>query len=106
VVLLAEARQPGHAAAIVARSGRPDMALFWLPKVKAPTLLIVEQPDECNQRALERLAVDKELAVVPSPSHFFREPEALEAVVQHALRWFSRYLKPRGESWFSASAGG
>ena len=109
VVLLAAARRPGHAAAIVARSGRPDTALFSLPKVQAPTLLIVEQPDHCNQRALERLTVDKELAVVPSASHFFREPEALEAVVQHALRWFSRYLGAaavRGGARLSASAGG
>ena len=92
VALLAAARRPDHVAAIVARSGRPDTALFWLPKVEAPTLLIVDEPDECNQRALERLAVEKELAVVPSASHFFREPKALDAVAQHALRWFSRYL--------------
>jgi putative phosphoribosyl transferase len=92
VVLLAAAKHPEHVAAIVARSGRPDTALFWLPRVQAPTLLIVEQPDDCNRRALEQLTVDKELAVVPSASHFFREPEALSAVAQHALRWFSRYL--------------
>jgi putative phosphoribosyl transferase len=91
-VLLAAARRPAHVAAIVARSGRPDTALFWLSKVRAPTLLIVEEPDHCNCSALERLTVDKELAVVPSASHLFREPEALEAVAAHALRWFSRYL--------------
>ena len=92
VVLLAAAKRPEHVAAIVARSGRPDTALFWLPEVQAPTLLIVEEPDDCNRRALERLKVVTELAVVPSASHFFREPEAIEAVAQHALRWFSRYL--------------
>lgn len=92
VALLAAARRPEGVAAIVARSGRPDTALFWLPKVQAPTLLIVEGQDPWNQLALERLTVDKELAVVPSASHFFREPGSLEAVAQHALRWFSRYL--------------
>jgi putative phosphoribosyl transferase len=92
VALLAAAKRPAGVAAIVARSGRPDTALFWLAKVKAPTLLIVDQPDEWNQLALERLTVDKELAVVPSESHFFREPPALEAVAQHALRWFTRYM--------------
>jgi putative phosphoribosyl transferase len=98
VALLAAARRPDHVAAIVARSGRPDTALFWLPKVEAPTLLIVDEPDDCNERAFERLAVEKELAVVPSASHFFRERKALDAVAQHALRWFSRYLvKPQAE---------
>lgn len=92
VALLAAARRPEDVAAIVARSGRPDTALFWLPKVQAPTLLIVDQPDEWNQAALERLTVDKELAIVPSASHFFHERRALRAVAQHALRWFSRYL--------------
>jgi pimeloyl-ACP methyl ester carboxylesterase len=95
VVLLAAARSPEQVVAIVARSGRPDTALFCLPRVKAPTLLIVEEPDDCNRSALERLTVEKALEVVPSPSHFFREPEALEAVTQHALRWFSRHM-PQG----------
>jgi pimeloyl-ACP methyl ester carboxylesterase len=101
VALLAAAKRPEDVAAIVARSGRPDTVLFWLPKVQAPTLLIVEEPDDCNRRALERLSVEKELAVVPSASHFFREPEALDAVAQHALRWFSRHLArpPRAEAF-------
>jgi pimeloyl-ACP methyl ester carboxylesterase len=94
VALLAAAKRPEHVAAIVSRSGRPDKALFWLPKVQAPTLLIVDEPDDCNRSALERLTVEKDLAVVPSASHLFHEPEALEAVAQHALRWFSRYLVP------------
>jgi putative phosphoribosyl transferase len=98
VALLAAVRRPADVAAIVARSGRPDTALFWLPKVQAPTLLIVDQPDEWNQLALERLAVDKELAVVPSASRFFREPRALAAVADHALRWFSRYLVAPSQS--------
>jgi pimeloyl-ACP methyl ester carboxylesterase len=92
VVLLDAAKHPERVAAIVARSGRPDTALFWLPKVEAPTLLIVDEPDPCNRSAFERLRVEKELAVVPSASHFFHEPAALDAVAQHALRWFSRYL--------------
>jgi pimeloyl-ACP methyl ester carboxylesterase len=96
VALLAAAKHPEDVAAIVSRSGRPDTALFWLPRVQAPTLLIVDEPDDCNRRALEQLTVEKELAVVPSASHFFREPEALDAVAQHALRWFSRYFAKPG----------
>jgi pimeloyl-ACP methyl ester carboxylesterase len=98
VALLAAAKRPEDVAAIVSRSGRPDTALFWLPKVRAPTLLIVDGPDHCNRKALEQLTVEKELAVVPSASHFFREPGALDAVAHHALRWFSRHLaKPAAE---------
>ena len=96
VVLLSAATRPAGVAAIVARGGRPDTALYSLPQVQAPTLLIVDAPDPWNQLALERLAVEKELAVVPSASHTFSEPAALEAVAQHALRWFWRYLvRPR-----------
>lgn len=98
VVLRAAAEGAAHAAAVVVRAGRPDKALFWLAKVRAPTLFIVEAPDEWSRRALERLNVDKELAVVPSASHFFREPAALEAVAQHSLRWFSRNLVTAGSA--------
>lgn len=105
VVLLAAARRPAEVAAVVARSGRPDTALFSLGKVKAPTLLIVEDAeDRCNRQALDRLTMEKELAVVPSASHFFREPQALEAVAQHALRWFTRHFPPAGK--LGASPGG
>ncbi len=104
VALLAAAKRPEQVAAIVARSGRPDTALFWLPKVEAPTLLIVDELDECNQRAYERLAVEKELAVVPSRSHFFREPKALGAVADHAVRWFLCHREAWSQ-WASPSPG-
>jgi putative phosphoribosyl transferase len=98
VALLAAATRPAAIRAIVARSGRPDIALFWLPRVEAPTLLIVPQPDACNELALERLPVEKELVIVPSASGFFQEPEALEAVAAHTLRWFARHLCNRSQA--------
>ena len=79
VALLAAARRPAEVAAVVARSGRPDAALRSLHRVKSPTLLIVDEPDSCNRQALERLAVDKELVVVPSRSHFFASPSRSKA---------------------------
>jgi len=95
-VLVAAAREPAKVSALVSRGGRPDMALPWLSKVKAPTLLIVGQNDapvlDWNEDAYRRLTTDKELVIVPGATHLFEEPGALEAVAQHACRWFVRYL--------------
>ena len=92
VALLAAAKRPQRVAAVVCRGGRPDCALFWLPQVKAPTLLIVEADGWPYRQAYERLAGTKELVVVPSASGLFREPAAVEAVAKHARHWFSRHL--------------
>lgn len=92
VALLAAAKRPQRAAAVVCRGGRPDAALFWLPQVQAPTLVIVEETNPAALLAYEKLAGQKELVVAPSASHRFNEPLALDAVAQHACRWFSRHL--------------
>ena len=92
VALLAAAKRPDRLAAVVCRGGRPDSALFWLARVKAATLLLVEHNDWPYRRVYENLPAPKELAVVPSESGLFFEPEALEAVAQHAGRWFSTHL--------------
>ena len=96
--LVAAAREPAMVSALVSRGGRPDMALPWLSKVKAPTLLIVGEHDaqvlDWNQDSYRRLTTDKELVIVPGATHLFEEPGALEAVARHACRWFVRYLSP------------
>lgn len=96
--LVAAAREPAKVSALVSRGGRPDMALPWLSKVKAPTLLIVGGHDaqvlDWNQDAYRCLTTDKELVIVPGATHLFEEPGALEAVARHACRWFVRYLSP------------
>jgi putative phosphoribosyl transferase len=96
--LVAAAREPAKISALVSRGGRPDMALPWLSKVKAPTLLIVGEHDapvlDWNEDAYRRLTTEKELVIVPGATHLFEEPGALEAVAQHACRWFVRYLSP------------
>ena len=98
--LLAAARDPGRVSAVVSRGGRPDLAMRWLPQVKAPTLLIVGEDDEpvlqWNRDALECLTVEKELVVVPRATHLFEEPGALEEVARHACRWFARHLARAG----------
>jgi putative phosphoribosyl transferase len=98
--LVAAAREPGRVSAVVSRGGRPDLAMRWLPQVKAPTLLIVGGNDEpvlqWNRDALERLSIEKELVVVARATHLFEEPGALEEVARHARRWFVRHLCPAG----------
>ena len=82
--------------AVVSRGGRPDLALEALPRVQAPTLLIVGGYDPevlaLNRAAAERLTAAQELAVIPGASHLFEEPGALEEVVRLAAEWFVRYL--------------
>ena len=81
-------------AAVVSRGGRPDLALENLPRVRAPTLLIVGGADhevlQLNQRAYAALRCDKELAIVPGATHLFEEPGALEEVARLASAWFGR----------------
>lgn len=82
-------------AAVVSRGGRPDLALEHLPRVRAPTLLIVGADDDAvldlNRTALAWLRCDKELAIVPHATHLFEEPGTLEDVARRAGDWFARY---------------
>lgn len=94
--LIVAAGQADRVAAVVSRGGRPDLALDYLPAVRAPTLLIVGGYDDVvidlNRQAYEQLRCVKELAVVPAATHLFPEPGALEEVARLAGDWFCRYL--------------
>jgi len=96
--LRAAAAAPDRVAAVVSRGGRPDLALEALPRVQAPTLLIVGGADEpvlrLNQQAAALLACHHRLEVIPGAGHLFEEPGALEQVAQLAADWFARYLPP------------
>lgn len=97
--LMAAAEDP-HVAAVVSRGGRPDLAGDALPKVKAPTLLIVGGLDEqvlmLNRRALARLTCPCELKVVPCATHLFEEPGTLDEVADLAAAWFEKHLEGKG----------
>jgi pimeloyl-ACP methyl ester carboxylesterase len=84
-------------AAVVSRGGRPDLAGHALPRVQAPTLLIVGEYDDVvirlNEEALATLRCAKELKIVPRATHLFEEPGALEEVAHLAADWFQRHLK-------------
>jgi putative phosphoribosyl transferase len=78
--------------AIVSRGGRPDLALADLPKVYAPTLLLVGTEDKqvipLNQLAKEQLT-NAQLTLIPKATHLFEEPGTMEQVVEFAISWFS-----------------
>ncbi len=94
--LIAAAKEPGLVRAVVSRGGRPDLAGDALPRVRAPTLLLVGGWDEpvigLNRWALARLSCVKELVIVPRATHLFEEPGTLEQVADHAAAWFQRWL--------------
>ena len=82
--------------AVVSRGGRPDLALDDLPRVQAPTLLIVGGNDdvviELNRQAYRELRAEKELMIIPGATHLFEEPGTLEQVATAAAHWFQRHL--------------
>lgn len=96
--LVAGARPPHRARAIVSRGGRPDLAGDSLPRVTAPVLLIVGGADhtvlDLNRRARARMtaAAAVRLEVVPGATHLFPEPGALEQVADLARDWLVERL--------------
>lgn len=96
--LLAAADRPQTTRAVVSRGGRPDLAGPALPRVEAPTLLIVGSHDEpvieMNETAKARMHAHVELSIVPGATHLFEEPGTLEQVMDLAAGWFQRWLAP------------
>jgi putative phosphoribosyl transferase len=94
--LVAAAELPQHVGAVVSRGGRPDLAGAALPKVQAPTLLIVGGNDdiviELNEMARDQMRCEVKLEIIPSATHLFEEAGALEKVAELASDWFSLHL--------------
>jgi putative phosphoribosyl transferase len=84
---------------VVSRGGRPDLAGSALPKVTAPTLLIIGGADpqvlQLNRGAFSRLTCEKHLEVVPGATHLFEEAGALEEVERLANQWFEQHMGRR-----------
>jgi dienelactone hydrolase len=97
--LVAAAEIPDRIKAVVSRGGRPDLAGRALPRVKAPTLLIVGGDDipviEMNRDACAQMTAERRMEIVPGASHLFEEPGTLEQVARLARDWFVRYLNER-----------
>lgn len=94
--LIAAADRPDRVRAVISRGGRPDLAGEALPRVTAPTLLIVGGHDpevlRLNEQAAARLTAEVEIAVVPGATHLFTEPDALDTVTDLATRALQRWL--------------
>jgi len=94
--MVAAAERPEAVGAVVSRGGRPDLAGEALPRVRAPSLLIVGGHDQpvlaLNQRAMAQMHATVALEVVAGATHLFEEPGALEQVARLARRWFLRHL--------------
>jgi putative phosphoribosyl transferase len=95
--LIGAAARPREVEAVVSRGGRPDLAGDYLPLVRQPTLLIVGGRDEVvidlNRSAVEQLAREARLEIIPGATHLFEEAGALEQVARLARDWFARHLR-------------
>jgi pimeloyl-ACP methyl ester carboxylesterase len=95
--VVAAAERQREVAAVVSRGGRPDLAMEALPRVTAPTLLLVGGWDtpviELNRAAKARMTGEVELVIVPDATHLFEEPGKLDEVIRHAKSWFLKHLK-------------
>jgi dienelactone hydrolase len=100
--LVAAAEISDDVGAVVLRGGRPDLAGDALPKVQAPTLLIVGGNDdivvELNEMARDRMRCEVKLEIVPGATHLFEEPRALEKVATLAIDWFVHHIGAKSAS--------
>ena len=94
--LVAAAELPQDVGAVVSRGGRPDLAGDALPKVQAPTLLIVGGNDdiviELNEMARDQMRCEVKLEIIPGATHLFEEPGALEQAAKLASDWFVNHI--------------
>ena len=94
--LIAAAERPERVGAVVSRGGRPDLAIPVLPRVEAPTLLIVGGLDhaviQMNREALRHLHGTKKVEIVEGATHLFAEPGTLEQAAALARDWFVTHL--------------
>ena len=90
------AEVPDHVQLVISRGGRPDLAGDALPRVQAPTLLIVGGRDlevlDLNKAAAAQLRGPVEIAVVPGATHLFEERGALDRVVELAVGALRQHL--------------
>jgi len=91
--LVAAAESPARIRAVVSRGGRPDLAGSALPRVKAPTLLIVGGLDfqviDLNEAAQTLMRSETRMEIVPGATHLFEEAGTLEKAVDLASDWFA-----------------
>lgn len=99
VAVAAAAHHPASVTSLICRGGRIDLALDYLPKVRAATLLIAGAHDlpilQANRLLYGHLHCEKRLEVIAGAGHLFEEPGAMQQVVDAAVRWFAMTLEPQ-----------
>lgn len=96
--LLVAARQPESVAAVVCRDGRTDFAGAYLPRVRAPTLLLVSSEADAmlgpiNRSAMAALTCQKRLEILPRVGRPDADDHhAPELSVSLAGHWFEHHL--------------
>lgn len=94
--LMATAELGDLIAAVVSRSGRPDLAGDALRNVTSPTLLVVGGDDEegraLNGDAYEKLRCEKDFWTVSCATQLFEEPGKLEEAARIGAHWFHKHL--------------
>ena len=95
--LIGAAKLTSEIVAVVSRGGRPDLAEEYLPRVVAPTLLLVGSLDmgviELNRLAMNQMTHEKKLVIIPGATHLFEEQGTLEEVAKVSTDWFLKYLR-------------
>ncbi len=109
--LSAAAALGGRVQAVVCRGGRPDLAGEDIPRVLAPTLMIVGGLDlqvlELNRIAAALMRCQNRVVVVEGAGHLFEEPGTLDTAAQLAGEWFREHLagSPTSSGAILAGAG-
>jgi pimeloyl-ACP methyl ester carboxylesterase len=97
--LSAAALRPSLVGALVAQGACPDFVLEELPRVRAPTLLVVGQDDaellRAHRRALPLLGGARRLEIVPGAGACRADGAAAQAVAHLAAHWFAHRLPMR-----------
>ena len=90
--LNAAAARPERVSAVVSRGGRPDLAMEALPRVEAPTLMLVGGLDyqviDMNRTAANAMQAPCQIEIVEGATHLFGEPGKLEQVAARVRDWF------------------
>jgi hypothetical protein len=90
--LAAAAARPNTVRSVVSFGGRPDLAVFALAALQAPTLLLVRRIDEASRHfaeiAASHLRDKHEVHVLPKLQGRFQESGELDLVCTLATSWF------------------
>jgi putative phosphoribosyl transferase len=95
-VAIMRAATDARVRALVLRSPNPEGAEWAIPRVTAPTLLVVGEHDEPIRILNEELAVRFggrcQMAVVPKGDHLFGDPWALDRAATLTVGWLRDHL--------------